>query len=303
MPINISDWLPSRQKLRQFRQMLNAPWSKPENGAPLIRPAADTPANLKIGLALGGGAARGFAHIGVIKTLESQGISPEIVAGTSAGAVVGALYASGLSGFELQRTALQLDQGDLSDWGLPDRGLFKGEALQKFIDQAVGGKSLEQMTKRFGVVATDLSSGEMVIFQQGATGLAVRASCTVPGVFKPVSINGREYVDGGLTSPVSVAAAKALGAEFIIAVDISSLANEIKPQSLIKIMLQTYSIMGRGLADMDLRDADVVIRPNTSALSATNFQERHLAILEGEKAAQAMLPQIREKLAARQNRG
>jgi NTE family protein len=125
-------------------------------------PPPPAPVPVKIGLALGGGAARGFAHIGVIKALEAQGIVPDIVVGTSAGAVVGALYSSGLSGFELQKMALDMDEGQIGDWSLPDRGVFKGEALQSFVNRAVGNRPLEKLPRSFGVVATDLKSGEAV---------------------------------------------------------------------------------------------------------------------------------------------
>jgi len=171
------------------------------------------PAPPKIALALGGGAARGFAHIGVIKALESHGIVPDMVIGTSSGSLVGALYASGYGGFDLQRTALQLDDTIIADWSLPDRGFIKGEALQNFVNQAVQNRPMEKLNKPFAVVATDLQSGEPVVFRTGNTGMAVRASSSVPGVFQPVTISGREYVDGGLVSPVPVRAARAMGAD------------------------------------------------------------------------------------------
>jgi hypothetical protein len=172
------------------------------------------PRPLRVGLALGGGAARGFAHIGVIKVLEAQGIVPDLIAGTSAGSVVGALHAAGLDGFELQKVGMELDEATLADWSFPSRGLFKGEALQDFVNRQVRQKPLERLGKPFAAVATDLKNGEMVAFRTGNTGMAVRASSAVPGIFKPVSIRDREYVDGGLTSPVPVRAVKAMGGGF-----------------------------------------------------------------------------------------
>ncbi|MBL8490698.1 MAG: patatin-like phospholipase family protein, partial [Rhodocyclaceae bacterium] len=180
------------------------------------------PAPVRIGLALGGGAARGFVHIGVIKALEAQGIVPDIVVGTSAGSVVGSLYAAGLTGFELQKVAMQMEEGQVGDWSLPDRGVIKGEALQNFVNKVVGGRPLEKLSRTFGAVATDLQTGEQVVFRTGNTGMAVRASSSVPGLFQPVRINGREYVDGGLVSPVPARAARTMGANFVIAVDISA---------------------------------------------------------------------------------
>lgn len=271
--------------------LLGACATPPPVVAPAPRPA------VKIALALGGGATRGFAHVGVIKALEAQGIVPDIVVGTSAGAVVGALYAAGYSGFELQRLVLQLDESQFSDWSLPDRGVLKGEALQGFVNSAVGQRPLEKFSKLLAVVATDLNSGEPVVFRTGNTGMAVRASSSVPGLFQPVAINGREYVDGGLVSPVPVRTARTLGADFVIAVDISAKPQFGKTQSTVDVLLQTFSIMSQSISRRELPEADIVIRPHTPELRATDFQDRHLAVLEGEKAVAAILPELKAKLA------
>ncbi|HEX8989101.1 MAG TPA: patatin-like phospholipase family protein [Rhodocyclaceae bacterium] len=260
-------------------------------------PPAPAPVPPKIALALGGGAARGFAHIGVIKALEAQGIVPDIVVGTSAGSVVGALYAAGNNGYQLQQAALKMDEAQVSDWSLPDRGVFKGEALQNFINRAVDNRPLEKLSRTFAVVATDLHSGEPVVFRTGNTGMAVRASSCVPGVFQPVSINGREYVDGGLVSPVPVRTARSLGADLVIAVDISAKPQNGKTQNTVGVLLQTFAIMGNSISRFELAEADVVIRPQLADVAATDFQGRHLAVLEGEKAATAALPEIKRRLA------
>lgn len=260
-------------------------------------PPPPAPVPVKIGLALGGGAARGFAHIGVIKALEAQGIVPDIIVGTSAGAVVGALYASGLSGFELQKIALDMDAGQIGDWSLPDRGVFKGEALQNFVNGAVANRPLEKLPRSFSVVATDLKSGESVLFRTGNTGMAVRASSAVPGVFQPVSINGHEYVDGGLVSPIPVRAARSLGANFVIAVDISVNPRDARTSSTLDVLLQTFAIMGRSISRHETTEADIVIRPVTTELPATDFAGRHRAVLEGEKAAAAAMAEIKDRLA------
>ncbi|MCU0842568.1 MAG: patatin-like phospholipase family protein [Thiobacillaceae bacterium] len=263
---------------------------------PLVTPKPPPPPP-KIALALGGGAARGFAHIGVIKALEAQGIVPDLVVGTSAGSVVGALYAGGMTGFQLQQLALSLDEAMVSDWTLPDRGVLKGEALQDFINQKVGNRSLDKLARPFGVTATDLQSGEPVLFRLGNTGMAVRASSAVPGVFQPVQINGRDYVDGGLTSPVPAQAARGMGADFVIAVDISNVGRREKLSGTLDILLQTFAIMGHAISRHELEDADLVIRPRTLAVSSTSFEDRHLAILEGEKAAAAVMPELKARLA------
>ena len=269
---------------------------KPEPAPTVATVAPPRPAP-KVALALGGGAARGFAHIGVIKALEAQGIVPDIVVGTSAGAVVGALYAAGKSGFELQKLALQMEENQFSDWSLPDRGVLKGEALQAFVNRAVGGRPLEKLGKTFAAVATDLKSGEAVVFRTGDTGMAVRASSSVPGVFQPVAINGREYVDGGLVSPVPVRIARSLGADFVIAVDISQKPLHGKTQSTFDVLLQTFAIMGQNIKNHELPGADIVVRPETPEIRATDFKDRHLAVLEGEKAVAAVLPELKAKLA------
>ena len=268
--------------------------------APPAEPALKPDVRLvppKIALALGGGAARGFAHIGVIKALEAHGIVPDIVVGTSAGSLVGALYAGGYGGFDLQRVALQIDDTIIADWSLPDRGFIKGEALQNFVNQAVQSRPLEKLNKPFATVATDLQSGEPVVFRTGNTGMAVRASSSVPGVFQPVSIGGHEYVDGGLVSPVPVRAARAMGADLVIAVYISNNPRFGKTRDSVDVMLQSFAIMGQSIAGYELIEADIVIRPDIGRMRSTGFEDRHLAIIEGEKAGLAAIAAIKQKIA------
>ncbi|HEY3227662.1 MAG TPA: patatin-like phospholipase family protein [Roseiflexaceae bacterium] len=256
----------------------------------------------RIALVLGGGAAKGFAHIGVIKALEAQGIQPEIIVGTSAGSLVGVLYAAGNDGFALQRIALDLNESMFSDYSLPDRGFLKGEALQQFVNKVVQNRPLEKLNRTVAVVATDLQSGEAVAFQRGDTGMAVRASSAVPGVFQPVRINGRDYVDGGLVSPVPVKFARRLGADIVIASDISAKPSLRPIEGTVDILLQTFTIMGNTIASEELSGADVIIKPDIAKLNSTDFQSRHLAILEGEQAGQAAIAQLRQKLADREVR-
>ena len=260
-----------------------------------VQPSPKLPAP-KIALVLGGGAVRGFAHIGVIKTLEAHGIVPDMVVGTSVGSVVGALYAGGYSGFELQKVAWQMEQENVGDWALPNRGFVKGEMLQNFINKALQDRAIERLNKPFAAVATELQSGEITVFRRGNTGMAVRASSSIPGVFQPVSIGGKEYVDGGLVSPIPVKVARAMGADIVIAVDISSKPRYAKVNDTIDIMLQTFNIMGQTIGRYELAEADVVIRPQTGTIGATEFDQKHLAIMEGEKAALGALPLIRSKL-------
>lgn len=281
----------------------------PQAPAPAVpEPAVVTPPpapkKVRIGLALGGGAARGFAHIGVIKALEAQGIYPEIVVGTSAGSVVGALYAAGNDGFALQKTAMDMDEASISDWALPlfskSSGVLKGEALQTYVNKAVKNAPMERLKLRFGAVATDLNSGKPILFQRGNTGQAVRASSSVPSVFQPVVIGGHSYVDGGLVAPVPVRFAREMGADFIIAVNISTQADVQAAVSSVEVLLQTFAIMGQRLNHYELKDADIVIQPALGKMSGNDFASRNLAIMAGEQAAAAVMPQIKARLKAAQ---
>lgn len=261
-------------------------------------PAPAVVAKPKIALVLGGGAVRGFAHIGVIKLLDIMDIRPDIIVGTSAGSVAGVLYAAGFDGFRLQELAWELDKSMISDWSVFGKGLIRGKALEDYINAAVGNRTLERLPRRFACVATNLSSGEAVLFRTGNPGRAVRASSSVPGVFEPVPINGEEYVDGGLVSPVPVRFARELGADFIIAVDVASTPLRESQDTKVNIMLKTYTIMGQSIRAAELPLADIVITPTLENVDSSNFEAKNQAILAGERAALAAMPQIRAKLAA-----
>lgn len=270
-------------------------------------PVAATPqprvaAPVKVALVLGGGAARGFAHIGVIKALEAQGIVPDMVVGTSAGSVVGALYAAGNNGFALQKMALQMDEAAISDWAVPlfarSSGVLKGDALQSYVNKAVNNVPIENLKMPFAAVATDLNSGAPILFRRGNTGLAVRASSAVPGVFQPVKIGNRYYVDGGLVAPVPVSFAREMGADFVIAVNISSQPEGQLASSSVDVVLQTFTIMGQTINQYELKNADIVIRPALGMMKGTDFNGRNLAVLAGEQAAMAQMAEIKRKLKA-----
>ncbi|WP_415914597.1 patatin-like phospholipase family protein [Paraburkholderia sp. J41] len=256
---------------------------------------------IRVGLALGGGAARGFAHIGVIKALEARNVQVDLVAGTSAGSVIAALYASGLNGFAINKLALTMDEASISDWAMPfrTRGILQGVALQNFLNTTLHDRPIEKMAKPLGVVATDLRSGQPILFQRGNTGIAVRASCSVPSIFEPVKIGGHEYVDGGLVSPVPAAFARKMGADFVIAVDISARPETASTLSQFDVLMQTFTIMGQTIKTYELdKYADVVIRPNLNAMSSSDFTQRNAAILAGEEAAARIMPELERKFAA-----
>ena len=253
-----------------------------------------------LGLVLGAGAARGFAHIGVIKALEAQGIRPDVVVGSSAGSVIAALLASGLNGNDMNRLALNLDEATIADWGLPFAGRFggliKGDALQNMVNREVQNKTIEQMRIPLGVVATELQSGKGVLFRTGNTGLAVRASCSVPGVFQPAVINGKEYVDGGLVAPVPVSYARLMGATLVIAVNISSEPVHQDASGTFGVLQQTISIMQRSINQYELKSADIVIQPQLKQMGSGEFKSRNAAILAGEVATQEQMALIKERL-------
>ena len=262
-------------------------------------PAAKLPP--RIGLALGGGAARGFAHVGVIQVLEEAGIRPALVAGTSAGSLVAAIYASGKNGAQLQQVAETMDESAIADWSLQifSRGALRGEALARYVNSQVNARLIENMPLPLGIVATDLHSGADTLFQRGDTGTAVRASSAVPAVFQPVRIAGRDYVDGGLVSPVPVRAARRMGAELVIAVDISSPPDGNLSGGTLDILLQTFSIMGKSINSFELKDADVVVRPVLQGISSADFGARKRSIEAGRQAMLQALPQLRALLAQR----
>lgn len=250
-----------------------------------------------VALALGSGGDRGFAHIGVIKVLEANNIKVDLVLGTSAGSVVGALYAGGYDGVALEKLALEMDREKLKDFDFSRRGYVRGEQLQDFINRALKNRSIEQLDKPFVAIATQLSSGRAVAFNRGNTGMAVRASSSIPGVFYPVIIQGEEYVDGDLKKPVPVTIAREMGADFIIAVDISQQPKDSPALlDIIDILKQSLRIMRQSILSQELASAQVVIRPVIGMTPEIDAASKLHLIKAGEEAATAALPMIREWL-------
>ncbi|MBY0268323.1 MAG: patatin-like phospholipase family protein [Burkholderiales bacterium] len=239
------------------------------HAAPLVRTTAARPV---IGLVLGAGGSRGFAHVGVLQALEAAGIEADVIVGVSSGAVVAALHAGGMRAAELKAAALEVEDDDLLDFTLFGPGMIEGGRLQQYINETVRNRPIEALQKPFAVVAAERATNRMVIFNRGNTGMAVRASASVPKLFWPVMIRGTEYVDGGVASRVPASVARDMGADIVIAVDVS----------------------WRGSADA--QQADVVIRPQTVRSRITDFSHKLANLAAGEEAAQAMVPQIRELL-------
>lgn len=275
-----------------------SPAPAPVEPVPVV-PVAPPPAPREpvIAVALGGGGAKGFAHIGVLKVLESHGIKPRIVTGTSAGSFVGSMYASGKSPFDLQDIALKLEEADIRDLTISSQGFIEGRRLQDFVNRQVGNRTIQQLPIRFAAVATDMDTGKKAAFITGNTGQAVRASCSIPNVFLPAVISGKRYVDGGLVSPVPVSTARDLGADLVIAVDISARPRAGAAPGMFSILDQTINIMALGALERELAAADVVISPAVLATGVAELEARHKSILEGERAAQGKLAQIQQAIA------
>jgi NTE family protein len=265
----------------------------PVQPPPAVQPS---PKPAKIALVLGAGSSKGFAHIGVLKILESNKIPIHMIVGTSVGSAVGCLYAYGYNAFELQKMSFSIEKGDVVDLTIPDNGFIKGEKLEEFINKTLKNTPMEKLKIPFYAVATEIKSGQEVILGKGNTGQAVRASCSIPGVFRPVKIGDKVYVDGGVVSPVAVDAAKRFGADIVIAVDISTEVERTLPENTIETILQSLNVMYSKLASLQLCNADVVIKPKVGHIGSSDFSKRHEAILEGEKAALEALPRIMEIL-------
>ncbi|MDP2968259.1 MAG: patatin-like phospholipase family protein, partial [Deltaproteobacteria bacterium] len=170
---------------------------------PVVQPPVQPPPKpAKIALVLGAGASKGFAHIGVLKILETNKIPVHMIVGTSVGSVVGSLYAYGLSAFDLQRLSFSIEQKDIVDLTIPENGFIKGEKLEEFVNRTLKNTPMEKLKIPFYAVATDVQNGQEMVFGRGNTGQAVRASCSIPGVFRPLKIGDRMYVEGGVVSPV-----------------------------------------------------------------------------------------------------
>ncbi|MGA2780565.1 MAG: patatin-like phospholipase family protein [Smithella sp.] len=259
-------------------------------------PAPPPPKQATIAVVLGAGASKGFAHIGVLKVLEAQKIPIHMVVGTSAGSLVGSLYASGKTAFELQGIAMKMEADNIIDydWKIWKGGLIKGEKIENFINLNIQNTPIEKLKIRYYAVATNAVTGEEVVFAKGNTGMAVHASCSVPGVFQPLKIGNSTYIDGGVVSPVAVDVARRNGADIVIAVDISGGINTDVPGGIMDTMRKSVAIMYARIAEYQIKNADIVIRPNMKNIGSTDMDKVNEAIFEGEKAASAKMPEIQK---------
>jgi NTE family protein len=258
----------------------------------------------KLGLVLGGGSARGFSHIGVLKALEESGYRADVVVGTSAGSLVGAFYAAGYSPWQMEEVALKVRDIDVADFNSANkRGMLAGEALQKLVNDYVRQQPIDKLKLTFGAVATNLHTGEPVLLRTGDTGQAVRASSAIPGVFVPTMVGGQELVDGGLVSPLPVRFARTLGASQVIAIDVGTKPQNNVGNGLYEVILQSFEIMGRALTQLEAKEADVVIRPDTSRFSSTDFGARKDLIQAGYMAGRNALVELKARIAPNSKAG
>ena len=257
-----------------------------------------------VALVLSGGTARGFAHIGVIKALEEAGIKPDLIVGSSAGSIVGALYASGLSSSELETALAEMGSSILGDLTLPKigvlpgaLGLVKGEKLRNFMRRRLRHELIEDFPIRFAAVSTNLHSGKPHAFNTGEAALAALASSAVPGVFSPVRIEGKYFADGQISSPLPVDAARGLGAKVIIAVDVTYPPEDASLSTFLSVVFQAFIISVNRLRDFEIAGADVVIEPEIPRTSSQfGFGAREALVDAGYRAAQAYLPRIRQAI-------
>jgi NTE family protein len=252
----------------------------------------------RVGLALGGGFARGIAHIGVLRVLEENRIPVHLVAGTSVGALIGAAYACGTPLTSMEELARATRFKDFARWTLSWLGLATNRPLETYLQKMCVVKRFEELKRPLAIAATDLDTGEAVYFSEGELAPALRASCAYPGLFLPVEHGGRTLVDGFLSAPVPVEALQKMGADVVIAVYLASAATNGKPRSVADVIGRSFSILQRNGQASWRRGADVVIEPDVTAFAWDDFQKTPEMIAAGEAAARAALPRLRALLAA-----
>jgi NTE family protein len=262
-------------------------------------PAAGMP-KPKIALVLGGGAARGFAHVGVIRALEQEKIPIDMIVGTSVGSLIGAIYAADANSFELEWTAFSLEKDDLFDYGIlsaiTGMGAAKGDKLEEFVKSKVSVQNIENLKLPFAAVATDLNRGTRMVLDRGPVAKAVRASSAIPGVFNPVEYQGRTLVDGGVIDNIPVSVARERGADIVIAVDISENVANFNITNIIDVMLQAVTIMAAENVKYKRKEADVLISPAVGNVGMLDFTQKKRCMQAGIEATQKAMPEIREKI-------
>lgn len=263
-------------------------------------PPVAEPRKPKVALVLGGGAARGFAHVGVIRALEQEKIPVDMVVGTSVGSLIGAIYASDMNSFELEWTAFSLEKDDLFDYGLlgafTGMGVVKGDKIEAFVHNKIKAPAIENLKLPFAAVATDLNRGTRVILDHGSVAKAVHASSAIPGVFEPVAYQGKLLVDGGVMENIPISVAREKGADIVIAVDISENVNNFNITNIMDVTIQAVNIMFDENVKNKKKDADILIAPAVGDVAMLDFTQKKRCMQAGIDAAQKAMPLIRKKL-------
>lgn len=247
----------------------------------------------KIGLALGSGGARGFAHLGVIKALKDAGIPIHLIAGSSMGALVASFYGAGIDLDRLYKLSTAFKRKYFLDFTVPKMGFISGKKVKEFIKVFTHGKNIEELSIPVGIVATDLLTGEKVVFQTGPVADAVRASISIPGIFVPEKQNGRILVDGGVSDRVPVSVAKEMGADIVIAVDVSRVKRNAEITSIYDVIMQSIDIMQAEIINNREIAASVMIRPPVEIYSSRAFTNIEEIINHGEEETKKHLNQIK----------
>ncbi len=264
-------------------------------------PTADLP-KPKVALVLGGGAARGFAHVGVIRALEQEKIPVDMIVGTSVGSLIGAIYAADRNSFDLEWTAFTLEKETLFDYGLVNAltgmGVAKGDKLEAFVKSKIAAANIEDLLIPYAAVATDLNRGNRVVLDKGPVGKAVRASSAIPGVFSPVELQGKLLVDGGVVDNIAIDVARERGADLVIAVDISENVVNFNITNLLDVMLQSITIMGAENVKYKKKDADVLVAPKVGDVGMLDFTQKKRCMEAGIEATRTVMPEIKEKIEA-----
>jgi NTE family protein len=251
----------------------------------------------KIGLALGGGGARGAAHVGVLRVLEREGIRPDCVVGVSAGSVVGAAYCAGLSVAELEEIALDLQWTKLGRIVRPRLGFFDSQRLESYMTEIIGDLQFSDLSIPFAAVAADILTGQLVVLKEGSVAWAVRASCALPGIFTPVERGDQLLVDGGTVNNLPVSVAQEMGADYIMAVDLLPPVQAVhpRPQNLFEMWsLSLYTLLR--VTHAEGKEADCLIAPAVGSYSIFEFSKMEEMLEEGVKAAEAKVDQIKADL-------
>lgn len=250
----------------------------------------------KVTLVLGGGSARGLAHIGALKVIEQAKIPIDQVVGTSMGALIGAGYATGIPVKDMEERAIKFTANKLLDPTIPAMGLLAGDKLEASIKDILGDRTFDDCKIPLAVVTTDIENGEEVIFQKGDLIKVVRASCSWPGIFNPVRIDGRLLSDGGIKHSVPTMIARKLGADYCLAIDVGFCVKKAKVENIFQMILQSFQITGEELNKYQSMEADASIRIDLGDLDQVAFERAQEAIYKGSAAAEMRIREIKKDL-------